>query len=201
MPPRNSPLPHQIPPLLPTLSFYSYLYHSPAILRTLLHITLENYVDIHALRRQSWTITASPVMSAGTVRRSGTYLNGIREPGVRQRAVDPFAPFLEYVTARLIEDPHLWAITLFDELEALGFEASYQTLTREVRARRLRPVCADCGRATKRPNAIIPHPAGEETQWTGWTCPTRPPPGVGSMAHLLVGSLAHSVGGAATCRR
>lgn len=75
---------------------------------------------------------------------------------MRQRAVDPFAPFLDYVTARLVEDPHLWGITLFDEFQALGFEASYPTLTREIRARRLRPVCADCGRATERANAIIP---------------------------------------------
>jgi hypothetical protein len=38
---------------------------------------------------------------------------------VRQRAEDPFAPYLDYVTARLVEDPHLWGITLCDELEAL----------------------------------------------------------------------------------
>jgi hypothetical protein len=45
---------------------------------------------------------------------------------VRVRVVDPFGPFLDYVTARLVEDPHLWAITLFDELLALGFAALYQ---------------------------------------------------------------------------
>lgn len=54
-------------------------------------------------------------------------------PGERRPAVDPFAPFLDYVTARLIQDPHLWPITLFDELVALGFVLSYQTLTREIR--------------------------------------------------------------------
>ena len=104
-----------------------------------------------------------------------------------------FGPFVEYVTARLVEDPHLWAVTLFDELEPLGFTASYQTLTRQIRARQLRPVCTDCGRATERANAVIPHPAGEETQWDWLDLPDPPTSwGWGSMAHLLVGSLAHS---------
>ena len=119
-------------------------------------ITREDDVDIHALRRQGWTITAIARHVGRDRNTVRDYLNGKREPGVRQRAVDPFAPFLDYVTARLVEDPHLWGITLFDELQALGFEASYPTLTREIRARRLRPVCADCGRATERVNAIIP---------------------------------------------
>ena len=44
--------------------------------------------------------------------------------------MDTFAPYLDYVTARLRQLPHLWAITLFDELIALGFVPSYQTLTR-----------------------------------------------------------------------
>ena len=64
------------------------------------------------------------------------------------------------MTARLVEDPHLWAVTLFDELEPLGFTASYPTLTRQIRARRLRPVCAGVPGATGRANAVIEHPAG-----------------------------------------
>ena len=32
------------------------------------------------------------------------------------------------MTARLAEDPHLWARTLCDELEELGYSQSYQTL-------------------------------------------------------------------------
>jgi hypothetical protein len=31
---------------------------------------------------------------------------------VRKRSPDPFAPFVAYGTARLVEDPHLWAVTL-----------------------------------------------------------------------------------------
>uniref|UniRef100_UPI0012ED93BA IS21 family transposase n=1 Tax=Agromyces laixinhei TaxID=2585717 RepID=UPI0012ED93BA len=123
------------------------------------------------------------------------YLYGDRSPGVRERAApDAFDEFVDYVTARLAEDPHLWAATLFDELVPLGFTGSYPTLTRQIRARKLRPACTACAHVTKRPNAIIEHPPGEETQFdwlelpdppAGWRFPRK-------RAFLLVGSLAHS---------
>ena len=53
----------------------------------------------------------------------------------------PFAPFVDYVSARLGEDPHLWARTLLDELEALGFALSYPSLTRNIRKRGLARRC------------------------------------------------------------
>ena len=59
--------------------------------------------------------------------------------------------FVDYVSARLVEDPHLWARTLLDELEDLGFGLSYQSLTRNIRARDLRPVCEACRTATRAP--------------------------------------------------
>ncbi|BCI51739.1 hypothetical protein NIIDNTM18_10170 [Mycolicibacterium litorale] len=37
---------------------------------------------------------------------------------------------------------------LLDELEALGFGLSYQSLTRNIRARSLRPVCEACRTVT-----------------------------------------------------
>ena len=55
------------------------------------------------------------------------YLNGDPAPAVRQPAgPDTFKVFVNYITARLSEDPHLWAATLFDELRPLGFEGSYR---------------------------------------------------------------------------
>jgi hypothetical protein len=87
---------------------------------------------------------------------------------------DPFEPFVDYVTARLTEDPHLWARTLFDELEQLGFGLSYQSLTRNIRSRDLRPVCEVCRSVIDRPNAVIAHPAGEETQWDWLELPEPP---------------------------
>ena len=107
---------------------------------------------------------------------------------------DPFDEFVDYVTARLVEDPHLWAQTLLDELRPLGFTGSYPTLTRQIRARSLRPACTACSHVTKRPNAVIEHPPGEETQFD-WVELPDPPVSWGfphKKAYALVGSLAHS---------
>jgi len=156
-------------------------------------LTWEDDVEVHALRKRGWSISAIARHTGRDRKTVRAYLNGERAPGVRVRTVDPFAPFLDYVTARLVEDPHLWAVTLFDELLALGFEASYPTLTRQIRARGLRPACAACVGATGRANAVIEHPPGAETQWDWLDLPDPPAAwGWGKTAHLLVGSLAHS---------
>lgn len=156
-------------------------------------LTWENDVEIHALHKRGWSISAIARHTGKNRRTVRKYLTGAAV-GVRKAAAeDSFAPFLHYVTARLAEDPHLWARTLCDELEDLGFGLSYPTLTRNIRDRKLRPVCAACATATDRPNAIIEHPPGVETQWD-WVDLPDPPElwGWGKTAHLLVGSLAHS---------
>ncbi|MGI8769667.1 MAG: hypothetical protein ACR2I1_11310 [Propionibacteriaceae bacterium] len=93
-------------------------------------LTREDDININALHQQGWTICAiarHPGRDRKTVR---AYLSGARAPGVRApTAEDPFDRFVDYVTARLTEDPHLWALTLFDELQPLGFTGSYQTLS------------------------------------------------------------------------
>src|SRR5690606_479660 len=101
------------------------------------------------------------------------------------------------------EDPHLWAVTLLDELRPLGFDRSYPTLTRQIRVRRLRPACIACAHVTQRANAVIEHPPGEETQFD-WLELPDPPAHWGfphKRAYLLVGSLAHSGSGGACCPR
>ncbi|KOS56700.1 Mu transposase domain-containing protein [Rhodococcus rhodochrous] len=157
-------------------------------------LTWEDDVEVHALRNRGWTISAIARHTGRDRKTIRAYLNNERTPGVRKRTEpDPFEPFVDYITCRLREDPHLWARTLCDELEELGYRMSYQTLTRQIRDRELRPVCEHCASATDRPNAVIEHPPGEETQWD-WVDLPNPPAswGWGSMAHLLVGSLAHS---------
>ena len=101
--------------------------------------------------------------------------------------------FVDYYRERLVEDPHLWAVTLFDEVAGLGFDQSYPTFTRQLRVRELRPHCEACSAAKGRPVAIIEHPAGEETQWD-WVDLPDPPPAWrwGANASLFVGALAHS---------
>ncbi|PZU28157.1 MAG: IS21 family transposase, partial [Microbacterium sp.] len=151
-------------------------------------------VDIHALHRQGFTISEIARRTEHDRKTIRAYLNGERQPGVRVQAPDPFEEFVDYVTARLTEDPHLWAQTLLDELRPLGFTGSYPTLTRQIRTRSLRPACLACSHVTRRANAVIDHPPGEETQFD-WLELPDPPLGWGfpsKKAFLLVGSLAHS---------
>jgi transposase len=157
-------------------------------------LTWENDMEVHALRKRGWSISAIARHTGHDRKTVRKYLAGDATPGVRARSSpDPFDPFVDYVTARLVEDPHLWARTLYDELEGLGFELSYQSLTRNIRARNLRPTCAACRTVTERPNAIITHEPGDETQWDWLELPDPPESwGWGKTAHLLVGSLAHS---------
>jgi transposase len=106
---------------------------------------------------------------------------------------DGFDPYAVYCRERLAEDPHLWATTLFDELLELGYDRSYPTFTRQLRARGLRPPCEACRPAKGRPSAPIEHPPGAETQFDWVELPNPPADwGWGQKAFLLVGSLAHS---------
>jgi transposase len=157
-------------------------------------LTQEEDIDAHALRRRGWTISAIARHLGRDRKTVRAYLNGDRDPGVRRSSTpDWFAPFAIYCSARLVEDPHLWATTLFDEVQELGFTASYPTLTRELRRRNLRPACEPCHPATGRPVAVIEHPAGQETQWDWVDLPDPPAAwGWGKTVHLLVGSLSHS---------
>lgn len=155
----------------------------------------EDDVDIHALKRQGMTISEIARRTHHDRKTIRAYLSGQRTPGVRAKAVpDAFDGFVAYVAARLTEDPHLWVVTLLDELRPLGFVGSYQSLTRQIRDRGLRLACVACAHVTKRPNAVIEHPPGEETQFdwvelpdapAEWGFPTK-------RAFVLVGSLAHS---------
>lgn len=157
-------------------------------------LTWEDDVEVHALRKRGWTVSAIARHTGFDRKTVRKYLAGDGTPGVRARpGPDPFEPFVDYVTARLTEDPHLWARTLYDELEQLGFGLSYQSLTRNLRDRKLRPVCQECRDATQRPNAVIPHAPGDETQWDWLELPDPPASWEwGKTAHLLVGSLSHS---------
>ena len=156
-------------------------------------LTRDEDIDVHALRRQGWTISAIARHLGRDRKTVRAYLAG-REPGTRKRASpDPFERFEAYCAQRLRDDPHLWAATLFDELLELGYDRSYQTLTRQVRVRGLRPACEACTPAKGRAAAVIEHPPGQETQWDWVELPDPPEHwGWGKTAHLLVGALSHS---------
>ncbi|HEY8718721.1 IS21 family transposase [Pengzhenrongella sp.] len=157
-------------------------------------LTREDDIDVHALRRQGWTISAIARHLGRDRKTIRAYLAGERQAGVRVRAgIDPFEVFAPYCAQRLSDDPHVWASTLFDELTDRGYVGSYPTMTRQLRTRSLRPACEPCRPAKGRPIAVIEHPPGEETQWDWVELPDPPSSwGWGAHAHLLVGALSHS---------
>jgi len=156
-------------------------------------LTQEDDVDAHALRKRGWTISAIARHLGHDRKTIRAYLNGERAAGIRAGAgAGLFGPFVDFCRERLVEDPHLWAMTLFDEVVELGFDQSYPTFTRQLRLRNLRPHCERCHAAKGRPVAIIDHPAGEETQWDWVDLPDPPAAwGWGANASLFVGALAH----------
>lgn len=153
-------------------------------------LTEEEFVDVTALHRRGWSISAIARHLGRDRKTIRAYVAGRRQPGVRRRAVpDVFEPFEPYVRARLGEDPHLWGTTLYEEVARLGFARSYVTFVRELRRRGLRPRCEACSGVKGRPTIEIEHPPGEEIQWDWLELPDAP---WGGGAHLLVGTLSHS---------
>ena len=64
-------------------------------------LTREDDIDVHALYRQGWTISAIARHLGRDRKTVRAYLNG-REAGVRTRKLtDPFEPFAGYCAQRL----------------------------------------------------------------------------------------------------
>lgn len=153
-------------------------------------ITCEEYVEIHALKKRGWTISAIARHLDRDRKTVRAWLSGERMPGKRRRSgVDRFAPYEPYVRQRLTEDPHLRGTALYDEIKDLGYPQSYQTLARRVRLGGLRPPCSACSGVRGQPTAQIEHPPGEEIQWDWLELPETP---WGEKACVLVGALSHS---------
>lgn len=153
-------------------------------------LTQEEDVELSALHRRGWTVSAIARhlgRDRGTIRR---YLQGEVVPGQRRRSrPDALDPYISYLTARFVDDPHVWATALFDEVTRLGYEGKYSSFTGQLRRRGLRPHCEPCRGVKGRPTIEIAHPAGEETQFDWVELPEAP---WGGTAHLLVGALSHS---------
>ncbi|HZA86967.1 MAG TPA: IS21 family transposase [Acidimicrobiales bacterium] len=153
-------------------------------------LTPEEDVEITSLRKRGWSISAIARHVGHDRKTVRGYLSGEREVGVRGRAEpDVFDRFESYVRQRLADDQHVWATTLFDEVTALGYERSYQTFTRQLRDRQLRPHCEPCSASIGRAHVDIEHPPGEEIQWDWLELDETP---WGEKAYVLVGALAHS---------
>lgn len=153
-------------------------------------LTPEEDVEITSLRKRGWTISAIARHVGHDRKTVRGYLSGDREPGVHAKHDrDPFDRFEPYVRQRLVDDQHVWATTLFDELVVLGYARSYQTFTRQLRDRQLRPHCEPCSSSNGRAHVDIEHPPGQEIQWDWLELDETP---WGAKAYVLVGALAHS---------
>jgi transposase len=143
------------------------------------------------LHKKGWTISAIARHLGRDRKTVRAYVNGQRTvaEGRRRSVPDPAERFVEYLTQRLADDPHVWATTLFDEVVELGYDRSYQSFTRLLRTRGLRPHCEACQGVKGRPTIEIAHPPGAEIQWDWVELPDAP---WGGTAHLLVGSLPFS---------
>lgn len=149
-------------------------------------LTQEDVVEISALHRRGWSITAIARHTGRDPKTIRRHLSGWKPK--RGTAPSPLEPYRTYLEARFADDPHVFATVLFDELTALGFERSYPTLVREIRKLELRPQCSCC-RAGTQLTVEIPHSPAAELQldWlelheTPWA----------RKAYVLVGVLPHS---------
>jgi len=153
-------------------------------------LTWEEDVEAAALRAQGWPVAAVARHLDRDPKTIRAYLDGQRTPGQRRRSTpDGFAPFVDYVAARLAEDRHVWATALYDEVVALGYAGSYPSFTRTLRSRELRPHCEACAGVKGRETVDIAHPPGQEQQWDWALLPGAP---WGGSAHVLTGALSYS---------
>jgi transposase len=152
-------------------------------------LTQENDVEIHALAARGWNQSAISRHTGRDRKTVRKYLSAGDVP-VRERAASCLEPWRAYIAARFVDDPHLPAVSLLDELADAGFTRSYPTLVRELRRTGLRPVCLVCQqRRGRAPTTEIDHPAGEEIQWDWLELPVTP---WDQPAYVLVGALSHS---------
>jgi transposase len=150
-------------------------------------LTEEDDVEIHALARRGWSVSAIARHTGRDRKTIRKYLSGPRP--VRGPGESCLEPFRDYLSARFAEDAHVDGTVLFREVVGLGFDRSYVTFVRELRRLALRPRCEACRTGGHDVTTVIAHEPGEEIQWD-WLELTQTP--WGEPAHVLVGVLAFS---------
>lgn len=150
-------------------------------------LTEEDDVEIHALARRGWSVSAIARHTGRDRKTVSKYLAGPGEP--RERAPSCLEPFREYLAARLLEDVHVDGTVLYREVAGLGFDRSYVTFVRQLRLLGLRPRCEACRTGGHGVTTMLVHEPGEEIQWD-WLELTETP--WGEPAYVLVGALSFS---------
>jgi transposase len=150
-------------------------------------LTEEDDVEIHALARRGWSVSAIARHTGRDRKTVRKYLRGPRP--VREPAPSCVEPFREYLAARFADDAHVDGTVLYREVTELGFERSYVTFVRELRRLGLRPRCEACRTGGHGATVELVHQPGEEIQFD-WLELTDTP--WGEPAYVLVGALCFS---------
>jgi transposase len=150
-------------------------------------LTEEDDVEIHALARRGWSVSA---IARHTGRDRKTVRKYLAAPAaVREPAQSCLEPLRDYLVARLDRDVHVDATVLYREVLELGFDRSYVTFARQLRLLALRPRCEACRTGGHGVTVELPHEPGEEIQWDWLELPETP---WGEPAYVLVGALSFS---------
>ena len=104
-------------------------------------LTEEDDVEIAALARRGWSVSAIARHTGRDRKTIRKYLKGEKPSGGRLASC--VEPFREYLAARFSEDAHVDGTVLFREVVELGFERSYPTFVGSY-------ACWGCGRAVRR---------------------------------------------------
>lgn len=150
-------------------------------------LTEEDDVEIHALARRGWSVSAIARHTGRDRKTVRKYLTGPRP--ARAPAPSCVEPFREYLVARFVDDAHVDGTVLYREVSGLGFERSYVTFVRELRRLGLRPRCEACRTGGHGATVELVHEPGEEIQFD-WLELTETP--WGESAFVLVGALSFS---------
>ena len=126
-------------------------------------LTREDDIDVHALHRQGWTISAIARHLGHDRKTIRAYLSGATESlgSERRRAPDPFEPFVDYVGQAAGRGP----APVGDDAVRRG-RSSWGSTGRirrspaQLRARGLRPACEPCRPAKGRAGGGDRAPAG-----------------------------------------
>ena len=147
-------------------------------------LTQEDDVEIRALARRGWSVSAIARHTGRDRKTVAKYLAG--EAPARAPAPSCVEPFRPYLEARFEDDAHVLATVLYEELTGLGFDRSYPTLVRGIRELGLRPECGCCKAGAVKLTIGLEHEPGEELQ-LDWLELSETPWGV--KAYVLVGAL------------
>ena len=150
-------------------------------------LTEEDDVEIHALARRGWSVSAIARHTGRDRKTIAKYLAGKGPSGSRRRVV------LSRIARTWRRGSSMTRTCsracCSRSWSPLGFDRSYPTLVREIRELGLRPVCECCQAGAVKLTVGLEHEPGEELQ-LDWLELTETPWGV--KAYVLVGALSHS---------